>query len=324
MKSFLYNRIFSVISIGLFAFLLFQQETVGQEKAALNLNEILSKLTFTSRINNKESEINEKLITAVRERKVNFILTSEDEKSLRKAGGNDLLIKTIRENLPEKLEEQIILYKKFTDNYNGKTVENRRIALEAAKEFVKKYSDDESVKEIVKYFTAYIPKFEKIIRSESEPCTLGKTYENFEKFFKAKKWNELFDVGAEILKTEPTQIDVTITLASVGFDNLINESKRDFLNETLNYAEKSINLLETEKAEKTDLYGIYNYSLRNKEFPDGKANALGYMNYIVGYIKYFYLDQKDEAISYFQKSLKYKSKSNALIRQLNLPLEMKE
>lgn len=82
-------------------------------------------------------------------------------------------------------------------------------------------------------------------------------------------------------------------------------------------------LLENDKKSFTENYGVLNYSFKTKEFPDGKANALGYMNYIIGCIKYFYLNQKKEAVTYFQKSLRYKSKSNELLRRLNLPFEIK-
>jgi len=75
---------------------------------------------------------------------------------LKKGGGSDLLVKTIRENLPKKLEEQIVLYKKYADNYDG-DFKQRKIAVEAAKEFVKKYGDDKELKKIIDYFKENIP-----------------------------------------------------------------------------------------------------------------------------------------------------------------------
>jgi len=119
MSVFLYKRIFSFIFVGLFVFLIGQQEISGQQKKEVNLNDILSKLTFTSSISKKKPEINEQSIADILERKVNFILSLEDEQSVKKAGGSELLIKTIRENLPKKIEEKILLYNKFVINYNG-------------------------------------------------------------------------------------------------------------------------------------------------------------------------------------------------------------
>lgn len=313
-----HKKIVATVCAFLFVFLIAHQVQAQQEKP-LNLQDIRNTLVIRSSINVKTEELNEQLITEIRKRKVNFILTSEDEVALKKVGGNNLLIKIIRENLPKKLEEQIILYKNFTDNYAGNS-RQRKIALEAAKEFVKRYSDDESVKEIIEYFIKIIPQLDAIVNCCIDP--LNPNYDKFDNSLKAKNWDDLFEAGTEILKNRPEFFDVTLVLASAGFDNTKEELNRNkYLEQTLYYAEKSIELLQNDKSSKPGNYGAYQYSYKTKEFPDGNSNALGYMNYIIGYIKYFYLNQKDEAFSYFQKSLQYKSQSNQLIRQLNLPVK---
>ncbi len=150
----------ATICICLLIFLVGQQEAQSQQEKPVSLNDIQAELTFTSRISKSEDEINNLLIKDIRKRGVNFILTSEDAKILKKAGANNLLIKVIRENLPKELEEQIILYKKYTDNYNG-TVEQKKIAIEAAREFVRKYSGNKEAKEIIDYFRQIVPLLEK-------------------------------------------------------------------------------------------------------------------------------------------------------------------
>lgn len=169
------------ICVGLFVFFIGQQQAQGQRKKALSLNEILVKLSFTSRINRSIEEINEQIILEVNNRRVNFVVTSKDEESLRKAGGNDLLIKVIRKNPPKSLKEKIdllqekqILYKKFTDNYNG-TLEQKRTAIEAAKEYLRKYENekemDENDKQIIDYFRLNLPAFiEMINRKKNCDC----------------------------------------------------------------------------------------------------------------------------------------------------------
>lgn len=329
MKSCFYNLAVVFIKAALFVFLNGTQ-IQGQEKQDyLNLNSIQLKLVFTSRIIETTEEINEQLIKDIKERKVNFILSSEDEESLKKAGASEALIRVIRENLPKEIKEKIVLtnekvalYRKFTDNYDG-NVSQKKIAIDAAKEYVKRYRDDKDDKEIIAYFTKVIPELESIVKSIVNCCghdlfpIYRKYVKKFDESFKAKKLDDLFKAGAEILKTKPEFVDVTLVLASVGFDNAVSKSNRKYLDQTLYYAEKSIKLLEKEKI--SQYYGAFEYQYKTKEFPDGKANALGYMNYIIGYIKYFYLKQEDEADLYFQTSLHYKSKSNELVRQLNLP-----
>ncbi len=131
-----HNSIKIIVCISLFIFLI-GQKVQGQPEKPFSLNDIQAELNSISRIIKSTEEINKVLITEVRKRGVNFTLTFEKTKFLKKAGASDLLIKVICENLPKKIEEQIILYKKFTDNYAG-TLEQKRKALEAAKEICKK------------------------------------------------------------------------------------------------------------------------------------------------------------------------------------------
>ena len=114
------------------------------------------KLVFTSRISKSTEEINEQLVKDIKERKVNFILSYEDEESLKKTGASEALIKVIRENLPKEIERKIILYKKYTDNYDG-NVSQKRIAIDAAKEYIKRYGENEEDKEIIDYLKKTIP-----------------------------------------------------------------------------------------------------------------------------------------------------------------------
>lgn len=323
MKAKFYRITTISLCFGFFVFLIGQQKVNAQQEKHLSFNDVISKLTFTSRINKTTQEINEQLISDIQKRGVNFILDSDDEESLKKAGANDSLIRTIKKNLPKEIKEKLVsvkekesLYKKFTDNYAG-TLEQKKIALEAAKEFVKRYSNDEDIKVLIDYFVKAIPQLEKIIDC-CEPDIRNKYYEKFNNSLKTNKWDDLFEAGAEILRSEPDFVDVMLVLASVGFNSATEESNQKYLDQTLYYAEKSIEVLEKNERSRTNLYGVYQYSYKTKDFSDGKANALGHMNYIIGYIRYFYLNQKDEAISYFQKSLNYKSQSNELVRKLRL------
>src|SRR5688572_12954679 len=124
-----------LIFTGLFVFLTAQNTPAQKKSDFVNLNYILTKLTFTSRISKSAEQINDELIKEIRERKVDFILEKEIEKEIEKAGGNKLLIKTIRKNLREGFKERVslskqihsnkdnkenlALYKKYTDNFRG-------------------------------------------------------------------------------------------------------------------------------------------------------------------------------------------------------------
>ena len=307
-----------IIFIVLFGFFNTQQVYGQQEVKYVTVCQVFDNLVFGLRFNNNIAEINKWLIKQIQERGVDFKLESkEEENSFRKIGASDLLIKAIRENYSKELEEKSDLYKKFTENYASKNPEQLKIAIESGKEFVKRYREDESVKEIVDYLVKTIPALERRINC-CEPDT--DRYTKFDRALKNKNWEDLLEVSAEILVKQPELVDAPLAVASLGFDETANKKDPKYLDQTLLYAEKAIELLENGNKSVTENYGVLNYSFKTKEFPDGKANALGYMNYIIGYINYFYLNQKDEAIPYFQKSLQYKSKSNELVRQLNLAI----
>lgn len=127
----------------------------SQEKTDyINLNYIIEKLTFTPQIRVSNEELNTNLIEEIKKRKVDFILTAKDEKSIKEAQGSDSLIKAIRENLPKSVAEKLkfynefdSLYIKFLSNRKGPELSKYEIAIKTGKELIKWYEDDERIKE---------------------------------------------------------------------------------------------------------------------------------------------------------------------------------
>lgn len=163
MNAYIYKRIISLVFIGLFMFLINPQQAHGQQEIKyVSACHIFDNLVFGLRFNKSIDEINRLLIKEIQERGVDFTINSEEENSFKKIGASDLLIKAVREKFSTKLREQIDLYKKFTDNYDGKTVEQKKIAVDAAKEYIKKFSEEEDgSKVLVEYFRKVIPALEK-------------------------------------------------------------------------------------------------------------------------------------------------------------------
>lgn len=286
----------------LFVFLT-AQNTPAQEKSGyINLNYILSKL-----MSEPAPEINPKLIEEIRERKVDFILTSEDEERLKKSGANDLLIKTIDENASEKVKKdfQQKIYSLTPTNRSFEQIEQR---IEYAKQFIRVFSNDPEYEQQVIYTKKYLPKTEEVFAKYKLEQELNKLLTEFNSTFKNKNLDDLFETGAKILDRDPQLVDVALVLASVGFDNLVENSDRKYLKQTFYYAEKSIKLLENNKIS-SDSYGAFEYQYKTKEFPDGRANALGWMHYFIGYIKYYHFHQREQAVLSFYKSITYKSET---------------
>lgn len=406
MKTHFYKICLSLILLGI-SLLCFTQN-FAQENKYLSLNDILVKLTFTSRISTPTEEINRQLIESIKKQKVNFILNEKGEKELKKAGANNKLLKAIRENFPKNLKEiaankqkkssetllkEVLftlqetkknnksiaeankllinkickdekpcilsgrlrkalikagaskellsavtymesikrLYNVFIQHYDKQTVKQKKLAINAAREFITIAENNECKQDFsayVKYFNHQIEFLEKWIkgygpRPPHPPRPHYQLIKRFDKAYKkahkTDKWKEVFKFGNEIIENIPKyKLDTTLLLASFGFNKNIkpNKSGKKFQNKTVYYAKLAIQLIGEGKS--SSRYGVYNHTYKSKE------NALGWMNYIIGYIKFHQLNQKYEAINYFEKAFQYKSEVkkfendvNALIHKAN-------
>ena len=146
------------------------QQVYGQQTSKyVTACQIFDNLVFGMRFKNNVAEINKLMIKQIQERGVNFKLQyKEEENSFRKVGASDLLIKAIRENYSKELGGKIDLYKKFTDNYASKNPEQLKIAIDAAKEYIKKFSENEKDRETIEYLKKWIPATEKQIANETQ------------------------------------------------------------------------------------------------------------------------------------------------------------
>lgn len=172
-------------------------------------------------------------------------------------------------------------YEKFRNNIKTpRTVEKLKIALDTGNAFVTKYKDCEDTKPVVEYINKNLPLVQK------EHDRLDRTG-RFDKAVLAKNWAEAFTAGKQIIAADPdapVALDVALVLASIGFDRAAIDKVDTYNNDTVMMAEMAIKKLEANV--KSEKYGAYDFVYKNKDFPDGKQNALGWMNYTIGYIKY--------------------------------------
>ena len=206
------------------------------------------------------------------------------------------------------------VYKKYTDNFESTDPVKIQVAIDAAKEYIAKFTtaDDEPQ---VTYFKGAIPTLEQSIidikkkemagaESKEWYALLGK----FEGNIKAKSWAEAYATGKEILNKQTTnldaatiksqKLDVAIILGVIGFDRAA-EKNDTFNNEGVNYLKQAIQQIEAGQSSKT--FGLLGYELKDKE------NALGLMNYYIGYIMYYRQKKEDEALPYFYKATQLNS-----------------
>jgi hypothetical protein len=211
------------------------------------------------------------------------------------------------------IEGQQAIYKRFTDTFD-KDIPTRETAVTAAKEYIEKYGACADAKAQVDYLKNYIPPTEKAIQDYKRDKQKGELFTRFNTAMDAKNWDEVYASGKEIIAVEgDSQIgnEVALVLGSIGLDESYKNNDK-YNADTVRYAQMGIEKLQSGKSFKT--YGVAtkntNYSYANKNFPDTKANALGWMNFTIGYIKYYRDKDKKGALPYLYAA----SQANSFVK----------
>jgi hypothetical protein len=147
-----------------------------EEQAPVTIQEIRRALTHTPEIPEQLQKTNLDLIEAINSRGVDFVLLPEEEWALTLRDASPELIETIRKATPPeerdrllKIKEQEGLYYAFVNNYSLNDVASRRIAIDAGREFVRRYGSDANVAEIVAFFQRAVPALERSLRFIRRP-----------------------------------------------------------------------------------------------------------------------------------------------------------
>jgi tetratricopeptide (TPR) repeat protein len=192
-------------------------------------------------------------------------------------------------------------YKKFRENIKAPlTVEKLETAVTVGTNFNTKYATCEDTKAVVKYINDKMP----VVKETLADMKLSKKFDDGV----GKNWADAFSAGKEIIAAKsdkPVSLDVAIVLALAGYD-LALEKNDTYNSDTIMMAETVIKKLESNMT--SEKYGAFGkYELKIKEYPDGKQNALGWMNYIIGFIKGERQNNKKDGMAYLYKATKFNS-----------------
>lgn len=196
-------------------------------------------------------------------------------------------------------------------------LDSRKLAIETGRQFLEKYGSCETAKLLSDYLKDGLPKIEEnykkaVIAKEKAILTA-----RFDAGLRSKNWDEVYAAGKELLSKHPDEFRAAeLVLGSIGLVETADKSPRvtKWNDDTLRYAKQSIQDLEANKPFKT--YGLSIKGVVNFEYKD-KDDALGWMNYTIGYILFFDKNNKKEAISYLYKAsqLNSETKSNPVLYQ---------
>jgi hypothetical protein len=152
--------------------------------------------------------------------------------------------------------EKDTLYTRFSEHKKVPIAERQKLAYEAAREYVDRFSADGGphLPEMRKFVSEY----EKAIRSYA-----------LHEAYKAKKYAKAFEIGRENLKKDPENFYVLATLTQAGYDN--SQTADSTLNEeTIKYAKSAIAVLDSGKLTQHDPFA-------------NAADAEGFLNFALGW-----------------------------------------
>ena len=136
----------------------------------VTLYELRNGLTVAERSEELIASVNRDLIAAVKRRGVDFVLTPEEEWSLKLLEASDELVAAVHGAIDPAEREfrlnvrrQQALYTAFATNYKGLDLASRQAALTAAREFVGLYAKDPNVAEIVTFMQRNLPRLEQSV-----------------------------------------------------------------------------------------------------------------------------------------------------------------
>ena len=182
------------------------------------------------------------------------------------------------------------LYKKFLDNRTG-DAEKQKLAHEAGKEYIAKYSSDKSEDNvaIVTYIQNWVTKYEQVVRE----FQLNQVVNNTD-FTKAVEASRPF------LREEPDSVRINLALANIGFSNF-STGKKNLGPDTLNYTRRAIQLIESGRGDdRPETWGAFTK----------RDEALGRLYYNQGFL--LLETSPDEAAAAFIKSAQSNSSMKTL------------
>ena len=199
------------------------------------------------------------------------------------------------------------LDKTIRENSVIKTKEARKKTADAGKEYLEKYGacKDEAGNlisaDFVEWLKAKVPVYEKIYNQMVKDEKTAALEKQFFTGLESKSWDQVYASGKELLAMDPEKYrPAEIVLGSIGYDETAKSPRVTTWNdETLKYAKQSIADLEAGK--KFEPLGFGRYAYKDKD------EALGWLNYTIGYILSFDKNDKKQGVEYLYKASQARS-----------------
>jgi len=190
-------------------------------------------------------------------------------------------------------------------NVGTGTVDAWKKTVDAGKEYLEKYGHCTDNVEFVDYVKKVVPAFEKKISDKETNDKISGLTKKFFDGISSKNWDDVYSSGEELMKIDENRFrPAELVMGSIGLDETAKTPKNTKWNDqTLKWAKQSISDLQGGKAfsvtnngKTTDQFGFNPFAYKNK------ADAIGWMNYTIGYITAMDKGDKKAGASYLYKA----------------------
>ncbi|MBK8466263.1 MAG: hypothetical protein IPL32_10570 [Chloracidobacterium sp.] len=204
-------------------------------------------------------------------------------------------------------EGQTTLGDKFRAEFADKSIEGRKKAIETGKQFLEKYGSCDSAKDLGDYFKGQLPKMEAGLKVLQDQKAKDDLTNPFDAALKAKDWDKVYSFGKQILEKYPDEYrPVEIVLGSIGGEEAVTKANFKYADDALVFAKQSIADLEAGKTfvlANKPAFGFSFFSYPNKD------DAIGWLNYYIGFITNVVKKDKEGALPYLYKATQAASES---------------
>lgn len=199
----------------------------------------------------------------------------------------------------------------FTDKTTG-GMKNR---IAAGKEFIEKYGACDSAKEFSTYLTSNVPKWEgtyaKMVAGDYQDALVKRFNAGINTGTTSGNWDEVYATGKELLQKYPEDFRAaSLVLGSIGLDETAKATPVvKYNDDTIRFARQAIADLEANRTFKT--FGVKPFEYKDKN------DALGWMNYTIGYLYFYDKKDKKQGVNFMYKATQVESttKSNPVLYQ---------
>jgi hypothetical protein len=148
------------------------------------------------------------------------------------------------------------LYARFTENKKVPVAERQKLAYEAARDYVKRYSSEQDSR--LAEMRRFVKEYERVMG-------------NFELHdaFTSKKYPKVFELGRASLKKDPENFYALARMTQAGY-NMAQAGDASLTAETIDYAKRAIQIAESEKFTQSDPFASV-------------AEARGFLNFALGW-----------------------------------------